>query len=437
MVMSRGMASIILDELIRCRSLVDAGPGRGWNAPRRREEGGGMQGMDYSEKIARQVAAIPRSGIRDFFELVQGRDDVISLGVGEPDFTTPWHIREAAIYSLEKGQTSYTSNLGAPALRRAISKYVGEFFGVGYDPAGEVLVTVGVSEAIDIALRALLDPGDEVIYHEPCYVSYAPSIALAYAKAVPVQTRKRDGFALTPEALAAAITPRTRVLMLNFPTNPTGATMDAGDLEKIAALCREHDLMVLSDEIYSELLYDGARHVSIASLPGMRERTVLLHGFSKAFAMTGFRLGYACAPQPVIEAMMKIHQYAMLCAPITSQMAALEALENGAGAVAEMRDSYRRRRDFVVRRLNEAGLECHCPGGAFYVFPDVRKFGLSSRDFAMRLLEEESVAAVPGDAFGESGEGFLRCCYATAFEELKTAMECIERFAARLSPPSR
>ncbi len=396
-----------------------------------------MQGMDYSEKIARQVAAIPRSGIRDFFELVQGRDDVISLGVGEPDFTTPWHIREAAIYSLEKGQTSYTSNLGAPALRRAISKYVGEFFGVGYDPAGEVLVTVGVSEAIDIALRALLDPGDEVIYHEPCYVSYAPSIALAYAKAVPVQTRKRDGFALTPEALAAAITPRTRVLMLNFPTNPTGATMDAGDLEKIAALCREHDLMVLSDEIYSELLYDGARHVSIASLPGMRERTVLLHGFSKAFAMTGFRLGYACAPQPVIEAMMKIHQYAMLCAPITSQMAALEALENGAGAVAEMRDSYRRRRDFVVRRLNEAGLECHCPGGAFYVFPDVRKFGLSSRDFAMRLLEEESVAAVPGDAFGESGEGFLRCCYATAFEELKTAMECIERFAARLSPPSR
>jgi aminotransferase len=396
-----------------------------------------MQGMDYSEKIARQVAAIPRSGIRDFFELVQGRDDVISLGVGEADFTTPWHIREAAIYSLEKGQTSYTSNLGAPALRRAISKYVGEFFGVGYDPAGEVLVTVGVSEAIDIALRALLDPGDEVIYHEPCYVSYAPSIALAYAKAVPVQTRKRDGFALTPEALAAAITPRTRVLMLNFPTNPTGATMDAGDLEKIAALCREHDLMVLSDEIYSELLYDGARHVSIASLPGMRERTVLLHGFSKAFAMTGFRLGYACAPQPVIEAMMKIHQYAMLCAPITSQMAALEALENGAGAVAEMRDSYRRRRDFVVRRLNEAGLECHCPGGAFYVFPDVRKFGLSSRDFAMRLLEEESVAAVPGDAFGESGEGFLRCCYATAFEELKTAMECIERFAARLSPPSR
>jgi len=264
------------------------GPPRGMPAARK--------GMEYSQKIARQVAAIPRSGIRDFFELVQGRDDVISLGVGEPDFTTPWHIREAAIYSLEKGHTSYTSNLGAPALRRAISKYVEKFFGVGYDPGGEVLVTVGVSEAIDLALRALLDPDDEVVYHEPCYVSYAPSIALAYAKAVPVRTRKRDGFALTPEALAAAITPRTRVLMLNFPTNPTGATMSAAELEAVAALCREHDLMVLTDEIYCELRYDGQEHVSIASLPGMRERTVLLHGFSKAFAMTGFRLGYACAP---------------------------------------------------------------------------------------------------------------------------------------------
>jgi len=412
--------------------VIDEAAGNGWNARRRRTEAGSHR-MDYPQKIARQVAAIPRSGIRDFFELVQGRDDVISLGVGEPDFATPWHIREAAIYSLEKGQTSYTSNLGAPALRRAISKYVEDFFDVGYDPASEVLVTVGVSEAIDLALRALLDPGDEVVYHEPCYVSYAPSIALAYAKAVPVRTRKRDGFALTPEALAAAITPRTRVLMLNFPTNPTGATMDAAALEKIAALCREHDLMVLTDEIYCELRYDeGAEHVSIAALPGMRERTVLLHGFSKAFAMTGFRLGYACAPKPIIEAMMKIHQYSMLCAPITSQMAAVEALENGAAAVAKMRDSYRRRRDFVVRRLNEAGLDCHEPGGAFYVFPDIRKFGLSSKDFAMRLLEEESVAAVPGNAFGESGGGFLRCCYATAFEELKTAMKRIEAFVARL-----
>ena len=408
---------------------LDAGPRNRSNAAPAGEAG---TVVDYSKKIARQVAAIPRSGIRDFFELVQGRDDVISLGVGEPDFVTPWHIREAAIFSLERGQTSYTSNLGLPALRRAVAKYVGEFFGIGYEPLSEVLVTVGVSEAIDLALRSLLDPGDEVVYHEPCYVSYAPSIALAHATAVPVTTRKRDGFALTPEALAAAITPRTRVLMLNFPTNPTGATLSREQLEGIAALCIEHDLVVLTDEIYGELRYDGERHVSIASLPGMRERAVLLHGFSKAFAMTGFRLGYACAPKPIIEAMMKVHQYAMLCAPITSQMAGIEALENGAGAVAMMRDSYRQRRDFVVRRFNEAGIDCHLPGGAFYVFPDIRKFGLGSRDFAMKLLEQESVAAVPGDAFGRSGEGFLRCCYATGFEDLKTAMDRIERFIGRL-----
>jgi aminotransferase len=388
--------------------------------------------MNYEDKIARQVAAVPRSGIRDFFELVQGRDDVISLGVGEPDFATPWHIREAAIYSLEKGQTSYTSNLGLLSLRRSISRYVEDFFGVGYDPAGEVLVTVGVSEAIDLALRALLNPGDEVIYHEPCYVSYSPSIVMAYGEAVAVETRKRDGFSLKPDALAAAITPRSRVVMLNFPTNPTGATASRDDLEGIAKLCIEHDLMVLSDEIYCELRYDDEPHVSIASLPGMRERTVLLHGFSKAFAMTGFRLGYACAPKPVIEAMMKIHQYSMLCAPIMSQMAAIEALENGAAGVANMRDSYHQRRDFVVRRLNEIGLECHSPGGAFYVFPDVRNTGLDSKAFALRLLEEESVAAVPGTAFGRSGEGFLRCCYATAFDELKVAMDRMEAFVGRL-----
>lgn len=388
--------------------------------------------MNYEEKISRQVAAIPRSGIRDFFELVQGRDDVISLGVGEPDFATPWHIREAAIYSLEKGHTSYTSNLGLLALRRSIARYVGDFFGVDYDPAGEVLVTVGVSEAIDLALRALLNPGDEVIYHEPCYVSYSPSIAMAYGRAVPVETRKRDGFSLKPEALAAAITPATRVLMLNFPTNPTGATASRADLEGIARLCVEHDLMVLSDEIYCELRYGEGEHLSIASLPGMRGRTVLLHGFSKAFAMTGFRLGYACAPPPVIEAMMKIHQYSMLCAPIMSQMAAIEALENGAAEVERMRQSYLQRRDFVVRRLNEMGLECHSPGGAFYVFPDIRGTGLDSRSFALRLLEEESVAAVPGTAFGPSGEGFLRCCYATGFEELKVAMDKMQAFVGRL-----
>jgi len=388
--------------------------------------------MDYSTKIARNVAGIPRSGIRDFFELVQGREGVISLGVGEPDFVTPWHIREAAIYSLEKGQTTYTSNLGLLSLRKSISRYVNEFFDVSYDATKEVLVTVGVSEAIDLALRALLNPGDEVIFHEPCYVSYSPSIVMAYGNAVSVETHKEDGFSLKPEKLAAAITPRSRVLMLNFPTNPTGAVATNEDLEGIAKLCIEHDLIVLTDEIYSELRYDGVKHVSIASLPGMKERTILLHGFSKAFAMTGFRLGYACAPQPIIEAMMKIHQYSMLCAPIMSQNAALEALENGQPAMISMRDSYHQRRDFLVKRLNEMGLSCHTPGGAFYVFPDIRSTGLSSKEFATRLLEAENVAAVPGSAFGTSGEGFLRCCYATGIDDLRIAMDKMERFLGTL-----
>lgn len=388
--------------------------------------------MDYQAKIAQNVAAIPRSGIRDFFELVQGREGVISLGVGEPDFVTPWHIREAAIYSLEKGQTTYTSNLGLLSLRKSISKYVENFFKVSYDAPTEVLVTVGVSEAIDIALRALLNPGDEVIIHEPCYVSYSPSIVMAHGKTVAVQTTKEDEFSLKPEAVAAAITPKTRIIFINFPCNPTGAVAPLEDLKGIAKLAIEHDLIVMTDEIYSELRYDGEEHVSIASLPGMKERTILLHGFSKAFAMTGFRLGYACAPQPIIEAMMKIHQYSMLCAPIMSQNAAIEALENGTPAMIEMRNSYHQRRDFLVRRLNEIGLDCHTPGGAFYVFPDIRKTGLSSKDFAFGLLEQENVAAVPGGAFGPSGEGFLRCCYATAFDDIRTATDKIERFVNRL-----
>ncbi len=388
--------------------------------------------MDYQAKIAQNVASIPRSGIRDFFELVQGREGVISLGVGEPDFVTPWHIREAAIYSLEKGQTTYTSNLGLLSLRKSIAKYVEGFFKVSYDAPTEVLVTVGVSEAIDIALRALLNPGDEVIIHEPCYVSYSPSIVMAHGKTVAVQTTKEDEFSLKPEAVAAAITPKTRIIFINFPCNPTGAVAPLEDLKGIAKLAIEHDLIVMTDEIYSELRYDGEEHVSIASLPGMKERTILLHGFSKAFAMTGFRLGYACAPQPIIEAMMKIHQYSMLCAPIMSQNAAIEALENGTPAMIEMRNSYHQRRDFLVRRLNEIGLDCHTPGGAFYVFPDIRKTGLSSKDFAFGLLEQENVAAVPGGAFGPSGEGFLRCCYATAFDDIRTATDKIERFVNRL-----
>jgi len=329
---------------------------------------------------------------------------------------------------LEKGHTSYTSNLGQLSLRKEISRYVSDFFHVDYDAASEVLVTVGVSEAIDLALRALINPGDEVIYHSPCYVSYMPSITLAHGVAVDVATTKRDNFALKADNLEAAITPKSRVVMLNFPTNPTGAVMPTAELEKIAQLCIKHDLVVITDEIYCELRYDEDEHVSIASLPGMRERTILLHGFSKAFAMTGFRLGYACAPAPLIEAMMKIHQYAMLCAPITSQAAALEALQNGEAAMLKMRESYHHRRDFMVMRLNEMGIDCHAPGGAFYVFPDIRKTGLSSKEFATQLLEAENVAAVPGDAFGDTGQGFLRCCYATSFEELKTAMSRMERF---------
>ncbi|RYD46524.1 MAG: aminotransferase class I/II-fold pyridoxal phosphate-dependent enzyme, partial [Verrucomicrobiaceae bacterium] len=278
-----------------------------------------------------------------------------------------------------------------------------------------------------------LNPGDEVIYHEPCYVSYSPSIVMAHGVPVPVVTTKEHEFSLKPEAVAAAITPNTRIIFLNFPTNPTGACASREDLEGIAKLAIEHDLLVLTDEIYSELRYDETNpHVSIASLPGMKERTILLHGFSKAFAMTGFRLGYACAPQPIIEAMMKIHQYSMLCAPIMSQNAAIEALENGQAAMIEMRNSYHQRRDFLVKRLNEIGLDCHLPGGAFYVFPDIRSTGLSSKEFAMRLLEEESVACVPGSAFGDSGEGFLRCCYATAFDDIRTAMDKMEAFVARL-----
>jgi aminotransferase len=390
------------------------------------------------ERIADQVRNIPRSGIRDFFELVQGRDDVISLGVGEPDFSAPWHIREAAIFSLEKGKTSYTSNLGLLSLRESISTYVEKQFDVSYDPASEILVTVGVSEALDLVCRALLNPGDEVIYHEPCYVSYSPSIALAYGKPVAIQTRVEDEFVLKAEDIAEKITDRTRLLFLNFPTNPTGAVEPVDELKKIADLVIEHDLIVISDEIYSELLYgenSGMKpgsHVSIASLPGMKERTILLHGFSKAFAMTGFRLGYSCAPAVLTEAMMKIHQYSMLCAPIVSQVAAVEALKHGADEVEKMRRAYARRRNLMLKRFEEMGVPCFAPGGAFYMFPDIRKFGLTSQEFALRLLEEEDVAVVPGDAFGEAGQGCVRACYATSYEQLEVALDKIEAFVKRL-----
>lgn len=382
-------------------------------------------------RIADHVRTIPRSGIRDFFEIVQSMKEVISLGIGEPDFVTPWHIRESAIFSLEKGRTGYTSNLGAPRLRRAIAAYVEKHFSVGYNPHDEIIVTVGVSEAIDLALRALLNPGDEVLYHEPCYVSYSPSIQLAGGVPVAVATRAEDEFTLRAADLEKAITPKTRVLMLNFPTNPTGAVMPLEELKKIAGLAVKHDLVVLSDEIYSELTYDEVPHHSIAALPGMKERTVFLHGFSKAFAMTGWRIGYACGPADIIEAMMKIHQYSILCAPVMAQEAALEALERGQRSMERMREEYRLRRNLIVTSLNEAGIPCHLPKGAFYVFPDIRGTGMTSRDFALQLLEEKKVAVVPGTAFGPSGEGYVRCSYATALDQIKIAVSRISDFVRK------
>ncbi len=391
-----------------------------------------MPSSDLSAKVSERVRNIPKSGIRDFFELVQAREGVISLGVGEPDFPTPWHIREAAIYSLEKGETSYTSNLGLLRLREAITDYVEGFFGVRYNPNNEVLVTVGVSEALDLACRALVDPGDEIIYHEPCYVSYNPSIAMAGGVPVAVQTHAADNCSLRASAVEAAITPRTVAIMLNFPTNQTGGVEPVAELEKIAALAIEHDLIVITDEIYSELRYSDEPHVSIASLPGMRERTILLHGFSKAYSMTGFRLGYACAPPVLTDAMMKIHQYSMLCASMTSQVAAIEALANGAPQVEMMRRSYAARRNLMLKAFADMGIDCFPPGGAFYAFPDISSTGLSSKEFAFRFLEEEGVAVVPGDAFGASGAGFVRCCYATGIDQLKVAMEKMAAFVGRV-----
>lgn len=383
--------------------------------------------MNPRRHIARHVAGLPKSGIRDFFEIVAGMRDVISLGIGEPDFDTPWHIREAAIYALEKGRTHYTSNLGLLELRKAICRYVETHYGLAYRPETEVIVTVGVSEAIDLALRALLDPGDAVLYHQPCYVSYHPGVALAHGVPLPVTTRASDGFALNADDLAQAWRPGCKALLMNFPCNPTGGTCDRARLEAIARFAVQKDLIVLSDEIYSELVFDG-EHVSIAGLPGMAERTIFLHGFSKAFAMTGFRVGYACGPAELIDAMMKVHQYSMLCAPILSQEAAVEALARGEDAMKRMREQYGRRRDLVVRRFNEAGLACHAPRGAFYAFPDITASGLDEREFAYGLLEAERVAVVPGTAFGPAGRGFVRASFATGYEQLIEACDRIERF---------
>lgn len=385
----------------------------------------------HREFVAEHVKQLPKSGIRRFFDLVNTMDDVISLGVGEPDFVTPWTIRETGIFSLEKGHTSYTSNLGTPALRREVCRYVEKNYHVSYNPDNECIITIGVSEALDIAMRSLLNPGDEVLYTEPCFVSYPAEVRMAHGVPVPIETRFEDEFALDPEVLRRKITPKTRVLLLNFPCNPTGAVMPVENLRKVAEIAIEHDLVVITDEIYSELLYEG-EHVSIASLPGMRERTLFLHGFSKAFAMTGWRIGYACGPREIIDAMMKVHQYAIMCASTTAQEAALEALRNGAKEMARMRDSYCERRNLIVDGLNRIGLECLLPKGAFYAFPSVRSTGLDSTEFAERLLKAERVAVVPGVAFGASGEGFVRCCYATAASELIEALDRMGRFMESL-----
>lgn len=377
--------------------------------------------------LSNKVVGIQPSGIRKFFDIVSEMKDAISLGVGEPDFDTPWHIREEGIYSLEKGRTFYTSNAGLKELKIEICNYINRKCNVKYDYNKEVMVTVGGSEAIDIGLRAMLDPGDEVLIPQPCYVSYVPCVTLADGVPVIIELKEENNFKLTKQELLDAITDKTKVLILPFPNNPTGAIMEYEDLVDIAEVVREHDLYVMSDEIYSELTY-GRHHVSITSLPGMKERTILINGFSKSYAMTGWRLGYACAPEIIMEQMIKIHQFAIMCAPTTSQYAAVEALRNGDNDVLMMKEAYDARRRFLIDELRRIGFDCFEPYGAFYVFPSIKKFGMTSEEFAETLLREEKVAVVPGTAFGGCGEGFLRISYAYSIENLKVALERIENF---------
>ena len=377
--------------------------------------------------LSQTITNIKPSGIRKFFDIASERKDTISLGVGEPDFDTPWHIRDEGIYSLEKGRTFYTSNSGLIELRQEIINYYSRRFGVIYDPKKETIITVGGSEAIDIALRAMVDPGDEVIIPQPCYVSYEPCAILAGAKPVIIELKNENDFRLTAAELEAAITDKTKILVLAFPNNPTGAIMEKEDLESIAKICIEKDIFVLSDEIYAELTYKND-HVTIASIPGMKERTIVINGFSKAYAMTGWRLGYALGPAGIIEQMTKIHQFAIMCAPTTSQYAAIEALRNGDEDVRKMKESYDHRRKFLMNAFREMNLPCFEPFGAFYVFPDIREFGMSSEEFAFALLDAQNLAVVPGTAFGNSGEGFLRISYAYSLEKLKIAMERIALF---------
>ncbi len=382
--------------------------------------------------LSDRIVTIEPSGIRKFFDIVSEMKDAISLGVGEPDFDTPWHIREEGIYSLEKGRTFYTSNAGLKELKEEISRYLQRRCNAAYDPSSEIMVTVGGSEAIDIALRAMLNPGDEVLIPQPSYVSYVPCTVLAGGAPVIIELEEKDQFRLTPEKLREKITDKTKILILPFPNNPTGAVMRREHLEAIAEVILEHDLFVLSDEIYCELTYGSQPHVSIASLPGMKERTVLINGFSKSYAMTGWRLGYGAAPHVILEQMLKIHQFAIMCAPTTSQYAAVSALKNGDGDVAMMRESYDQRRRFVLHAFKEMDLECFEPNGAFYAFPSIKRFGMTSDEFANRFLREEKVAVVPGTAFGACGEGFLRVSYAYSLKSLKEALGRMERFVKRL-----
>ena len=381
--------------------------------------------------ISRRVKSLSPSGIRKFFDLLTTMDDVISLGVGEPDFVTPWRIREAAIYSIEKGYTMYTSNYGLMELRQEISGYMSKRAGLSYDPANQVLVTVGVSQALDLAMRAILDPGDEVVIPEPTYVSYMPCVTLAGGVPVTVPTHMENGFRVRPEDIEARVTGRTKAILIGYPNNPTGAVMSRQELEEIADIARRRDLIVVSDEIYERLVY-GTEHTCFASLPDMAERTIHLSGFSKSYAMTGWRIGYACSRPEIIEAMMKVHQYTMMCAPIQGQMAAIEALRSGDRAVEETREEYNRRRHLMVRGLNRLGLSCLEPQGAFYTFPSIKSLDMSSEEFAERLLMEEKVALVPGSAFGPSGEGHVRCCYAVATDEIEEALVRIGRFVGRI-----
>lgn len=382
--------------------------------------------------LSSKVTQIKPSGIRKFFDIVSEMPNAISLGVGEPDFDTPWHIREEGIYSLEKGKTFYTSNSGLLELREEICKWYKRKYKVDYDYRSEALITVGGSEGIDLALRAMLDPGDEVIIPEPCYVSYLPCVELAGGVPVTIPLKNENQFRLTPQELLDAITDKTKVLILAFPGNPTGAIMTKEDLEPIAKICKEKDIIVISDEIYSELTYGDAGHVTIGSLPDMKERTIIINGFSKAYAMTGWRLGYALAPKLIAEQMVKIHQFAIMCAPTTSQYAAISAIKEGDKDIERMRASYDQRRHFLMRTFEEMGLPCFEPLGAFYMFPCIKEFGLTSDEFATRLLKEEELAVVPGTAFGDCGEGFIRISYAYSIEELKEAMNRLGNFIARL-----